>query len=94
MRQHSARRIKKQKKTRELAGSSQKKITKIGRNKFSLFWKAMDKNLCKQKEKKKIEDKSWTCRIQQKLQKSEDKRQHFLAFFKNPAFPYKRKRHQ
>jgi hypothetical protein len=53
MRQHSARRIKKQKKTRELAGSSQKKITKIGRNKFSLFWKAMDKNLCKQKEKKK-----------------------------------------
>jgi hypothetical protein len=53
MRQHNARRIKKQKNTCELAGSSQKKITKIGRNKFSLFWKAMDKNLCKQKEKKK-----------------------------------------
>jgi hypothetical protein len=30
-----------------------KKITKIGRNKFSLFWKAMHKSLCKQKEKKK-----------------------------------------
>jgi len=28
-----------------------KKITKIGRNKFSLFWKAMHKSLCKQKEK-------------------------------------------
>jgi hypothetical protein len=29
-----------------------KKITKIGRNKFILFWKAMHKSLCKQKEKK------------------------------------------
>jgi hypothetical protein len=29
-----------------------KKITKIGRNKFSLFWKEMHKSLCKQKEKK------------------------------------------
>jgi hypothetical protein len=29
-----------------------KKITKIGRNKFIFFWKAMHKSLCKQKEKK------------------------------------------
>jgi len=48
-----------------------KKTTKIGRNKFSLFWKAMHKSLRKQKERK-IEDTSWTSRIQQKLQKSED----------------------
>jgi poly-D-alanine transfer protein DltD len=50
-----------------------KKLTEIGRNKFILFWKA------------KIEDTSWTCRIQQKLQKSEDKRRHFSACLK-PIF--------
>jgi hypothetical protein len=61
-----------------------KKLTEIGRNKFILFWKAMHKSLCKQK-KKKIEDTSWTCRIQQKLQKSEDKRRHFSACLK-PIF--------
>jgi len=90
MRQHSARRIKKQKKTRELAGSSQKKITKIGRNKFSLFWKAMHKSLCKQKEKK-LKTQVGPVGFSRNLKTRGDI---FLACFKNPVFPYKRKRHQ
>jgi hypothetical protein len=74
-----------EKKTRELAGPSQK--DNKNRKKQVLF--ILEGNAQKSASKmKKIEDTSWTCRIQQKLQKSEDKSATFQRV-SNLYFPYK-----
>jgi hypothetical protein len=80
MRQHSAR--KKKKKTHELADPTQKDNRK---KQVLIILEGNAQKSLQAKGKKKIEDTSWTCRIQQKMQKSEDMRRHFSACFK-PIF--------